>query len=224
MRAPSVAILCCALFSAPARAEELGAIRLADLCVTNGVAAESGSKLRIDSASSRAVLRAMTAEIAEIRFRYLGPSASDKPLASGELRRQIGVKLRAQDSCNLVYAMWRIEPDSRVVVSVKRNPGMSTHDECHADGYVNLKPTTGAQPPKIAIGEDHVLKAELEKTRLTVLADGRIAWSGVLGRQAFEFDGPVGLRTDNARFELTFMAPPPVGPAPAAKCEPSEGD
>ena len=41
----------------------------------------------------------------------------------GELRRQFGLKLRAQDACNLVYVMWRIEPASKLVVSIKCRTG-----------------------------------------------------------------------------------------------------
>jgi hypothetical protein len=106
-----------------------------DLCVTNGnVSVLSGGWLAIDTPSSRAVVRAdakYTADqVAEIHFRYLGPTQTSKPLASGELRRQIGLKLQAEDTCNLIYAMWHIEPDAMVAVSVKRNAGMHTHEQC----------------------------------------------------------------------------------------------
>src|SRR5258708_2670910 len=70
-----------------------------ELCVTNGsVSALPGGRLAIATLSSRAVVRAATEtgadQAAEIRFRYLGPTQTSKPLASGELRRQIGLKLR----------------------------------------------------------------------------------------------------------------------------------
>jgi hypothetical protein len=162
--------------------------------------------LEIDTPSSRAVVRAATEQSAEIRFRYLGPSEGSKPLASGEMRRQIGLKLRAQDSCNLVYAMWHIEPDSRIAVSVKRNPGKQTHEECGARGYVNIKARTSVEMPKIHSGESHVLLAELHGNDLTVTADHRVAWTGTLGREIYEFDGPVGFRTDNARFVFQYYA------------------
>ena len=91
---------------------------LDDLHVTNGVVtALRNGALAIDTPSSRAVVRTAPVsgadQAAEIRFRYVGPSKADKPLASGELRRQIGLKLRAADSCNVVYVMWHIAPDSR---------------------------------------------------------------------------------------------------------------
>jgi hypothetical protein len=179
------------------------------LCVTNGVvSALPGGRLAIETPSSRAVVRAGTVQSAEIRFRYLGPSAGSKPLASGELRRQIGLKLRAQDTCNLVYAMWHIEPDSRIAVSVKRNAGKHTHEECGAGGYLNIKPRTSVALPRIQPGESHTLRAELRGTDLSLVADGRGVWDGTVGNVVAEFDGPVGLRTDNARFELEYYAGP----------------
>src|SRR6202044_499948 len=83
-----------------------------ELCVTNGVVSSPrGGELVIDTPSSRAVVRDLARsqdQVAEIRFRYLGASQESKPLASGELRRQIGLKLQAEDACNVVYAMWHI--------------------------------------------------------------------------------------------------------------------
>src|SRR5450432_2238412 len=63
-----------------------------DLCVTNGnVSVSPGGWLAIDTPSSRAVVRAdakdTADQAAEIHFRYLGPTQTSKPLASGELRR-----------------------------------------------------------------------------------------------------------------------------------------
>ena len=177
------------------------------LCVTNGViAALSGARLAIDSPSSRAVTRNIGYQSAEIRFRYLGPTKTSKPLASGELRRQIGIKLDAQDTCNLLYVMWHIEPDSRIAVSVKRNPGQHTHEQCGAHGYVNIKPAMSVQPAKIWPGDSHTLRADLLREALTVSADGAVVWRGTLGNQIEDLAGPVGLRTDNARFEFEYFA------------------
>src|SRR6266849_5502686 len=131
-----VALLSCSVAQSASPETSASALRRIDrekLCVTNGiVSALPDGRLAIDTPSSRAVVRVATAQTAEIRFRYLGPSEGSKPLASGELRRQIGLKLRAQDSCNLLYAMWHIEPDSRIAVSLKRNAGMHLHEQCRA--------------------------------------------------------------------------------------------
>jgi len=209
---------------APARpSPPLHRIGLSSLCVTNGEVTETpGGRLLIDTPSSRAVVPGSSSAAAEIRFRYLGPSQGSKPLASGEMRRQIGLKLRAQDSCNLLYAMWHIEPDSRLAVSVKRNPGQSQHAECGARGYVNIKPARSVTMPRIQVNEWHTLRAELQGTQLTVVADGHAVWEGTVGTAIFEFDGPPGFRTDNARCELEYLAGG-EGP-PVRACRPSPGD
>jgi hypothetical protein len=157
-------------------------------------------------------VRVASDQTAELRFRYLGPTEASKPLASGELRRQIGLKLKAQDSCNLVYAMWHIEPDSRFAVSIKRNPDKHTHAQCHAGGYVTIRPAHSVALPRIQPGESHSLRADLRGATLTLVADDRVVWEGILRNERSTFDGPVGFRTDNARFEFEYY----VGNAGAA--------
>ena len=182
-----------------------------ELCVTNGIVSPlPDGRLAIETPSSRAVVRAVTEQTAEVRFRYLGPTKDSKPLASGELRRQIGLKLRAQDTCNLVYAMWHIEPDSRLAVSIKRNPDKHTHAECHAGGYLTMKGRRSADLPKVQPGASHWLRASLRGDDLTLIADGRLVWEGTLGSQMATFNGPVGFRTDNARFEFEFYVGSPA--------------
>jgi hypothetical protein len=206
-----------------------------DLCVTNGnVSVLSSGWLAIDTPSSRAVVRTdakhSADQVAEIRFRYLGPSQTSKPLASGELRRQIGLKLQAEDTCNLIYAMWHIEPDTAVAVSVKRNAGMHTHEQCHAGGYLNIRAQRRIDSPPIRPGQTHTLRAELHGNNLIVTADGNVAWVGSLGNEPLSLNGPTGFRTDNARFEFRYYAAHPTnaqtrpgapGPEP---CLVSEGD
>src|SRR5579859_7144712 len=83
-------------WAASAIADELSTVAAGALCVTNGaVSSLPTGRLVIDTASSRGFARGSDGQAAEIRFRYLGPSASSKPLASGEMRRQIGIKLHA---------------------------------------------------------------------------------------------------------------------------------
>ncbi len=206
------------------------------LCVTNGaVSALGGGRLAIATPSSRAFVQAGSEDsgdqVAELRFQYLGPSQDSKPLASGELRRQIGLKLHAEDTCNLIYAMWHIEPDSRVAISVKRNLGMHTHEQCGAHGYINFSAQDRGPPPMRA-GEAHALRAELHGRDLTVTADGKIAWQGTLGTEAALPVGPPGFRTDNAAFAFEYFVDAASGARPTAQraplgrspCVISEGD
>jgi hypothetical protein len=221
--------------SLPTALQRIGRDRL---CVTNGaVTALPGGRLAIETPSSRAVVQVGTEnaadQAAEIHFQYLGPSQDSKPLASGELRRQIGLKLRAQDTCNLIYAMWHIEPDARVAVSIKRNADMHTHEQCGAHGYINFKSQDSiAPPPPIRPGEAHTLRAELRGRDLTVTADGKVAWRGPLGDELPLAVGPPGFRTDNARFAFEYFASAPTGSrataqratSAQARCVISDGD
>ena len=199
------------------------------LCVTNGiVSAQRGGQLAINTPSSRAVVRNFERsedQTAEIRFRYLGPSKPEKPLASGELRRQIGLKLQAEDTCNLVYAMWHIAPDARIVVSVKRNIGMTTHDRCGAGGYVFITPQSRIDPAPILPGGVNTLRADLHGTDLTVTANGKLAWRGRLGSTLPS--GAMGFRTDNVQAILDYYVGgagrPPDRPI-SGGCGQSEGD
>ncbi|PTL76968.1 hypothetical protein DAT35_47545 [Vitiosangium sp. GDMCC 1.1324] len=147
-------------------------------------------------------------QVAELRLTYLGATAVQKPLQSGEMRRQVGLKLRAQDGCNVVYVMWRIEPKAGLVVSVKHNPGMHRSDDCGNGGYQTVKPRSGSAVPVLAPGDSHTLRAELRGAELNVLVDGKPVWEGTLPAEALTFDGPVGLRSDNGRFDVELFSNP----------------
>jgi hypothetical protein len=223
---------CMARSAQPSIEQPLVRIDRSHLCVTNGaITTQDNGLLSIETPSSRAVVPGTVVQAAEIRFRYLGPTAHSKPLASGELRRQIGLKLRAQDSCNLIYAMWHIETDSELAVLVKRNPGMRDHKQCGARGYLPVKAETAITLPKARPGELHALRADLRGNRLTLTTDGIVAWEGQAPADVNEFDGPVGLRTDNGWFQLEYLAvlgdPATLGKSTKgnpAHCAPSSGD
>ncbi len=196
---------------------------LGNLCVTLGDVASTGSRHRVESGKMRAVAATPTGSAAELRFTYLGPSAVTTALASGQVRRQIGVKLRAADSCNVLYVMWRLEPEAKLVVSLKRNPGMHVHAECGTRGYANLAPAKSAPLPAVTVGARHTLRATLAGTQLSVLVDGKEVWSGAVPPETLQLDGPVGLRTDNGRFDFELLAAPGTGFA-SARCVRGEGD
>ena len=177
------------------------------LCITEGgIGRLYGNKLSVSVPKMRAFVTDPTLQEVEARFKYLGPSKKSIPLTSGEMRRQIGLKLRAANGCNLVYAMWRIEPKAELVVSVKSNPGMTSSSECDAHGYQDIKPAHAGQMPKIIPGKRHSLRAIMDGTAMRVYADQNLVWEGDVGSSALTFDGPVGVRTDNGRFEFELFA------------------
>src|SRR5258708_16459930 len=97
----------------------------------------------------RAVVSYLTEPVVEAKLTYLGPSAGEKRLGSGVLRRQFGLKLRAQSGCNLVYAMWRIEPKSPLAVSVKSHPDMRTHPQSPPPRHPHINPTPALHIPPL---------------------------------------------------------------------------
>lgn len=186
----------------------------AALCVTHGEVATAAGHLRIDQPTVRAVAPASRGDAAALRFTYDGPSEDAALLASGQLRRQLGLKLRAADGCNLVYVMWRLEPEPGLEVSIKRNPGKTTHAECGADGYTKVKPKRNRKVPKLEPGAAHTLQAEIRGDELLAWVDNRLMWSGRLGAAAEGMTGPAGLRTDNIAADLDLL----VASGPATPC------
>ena len=179
-----------------------------DLCVTEGrVQDRGGGQMEVDSPAMRAVVSGSSPEVADLRFVYEGSTDQTSVLADGEVRRQAGLKLRAADSCNVIYVIWRFEPEPRVVVSVKNNPGKHRHADCGDDGYQNVKPERSSPVPRPSPGEEHAMQAMLTGSDLRVLVDRELVWQGSV-RIDDTPDGPVGIRTDNARLAFELAALP----------------
>jgi hypothetical protein len=175
------------------------------LCVTEGTIDDaSDGLLAVNSDKMRAYADQVYADTAELSFVYRGATSTTSALASGQVRRQIGLKLRAADACNLVYAMWRIDPQSKLVVSVKTNRGQRTSAECGNRGYRNITPQLERAIPRVLNGDRHHLRAALNGQTLQVWADGQTVWQGNLGADADGLRGPVGVRSDNSRLEFAL--------------------
>src|SRR6266700_3617256 len=83
--------------SPSAVAVALHAVPHEELCVTKGAIAGGA----IAEPTVRAFARGTSGDAAQISFKYGGESEGARALESGELRRQVGLKLRAADSCNV---------------------------------------------------------------------------------------------------------------------------
>jgi hypothetical protein len=175
---------------------------------TDGLFLMEDPKLRATVAGSRG-------HGIELAFRYLGPTTLDAKLRSGRERRQLGLELAARDTCNLLYVMWRVEPQSELVVSLKRNGAQSTHAACENRGYSRLRPAVVSPVPELVPGAEHRLRAEIAGAALSVHVDGALVWRGGLDAAALELSGSGGLRSDNARFEVLALNAdvPPSTPA-----------
>ncbi|HKE30230.1 MAG TPA: hypothetical protein VKD65_00790 [Candidatus Angelobacter sp.] len=224
--------LCCAPLLAGLAREADGKTSMkpvgrSKLCITEGeIEQREDNKLSVSVPKMRAFVTGPTLQEVEAHFTYLGPSKKSSPLASGELRRQFGLKLRAQDGCNLVYAMWRIEPKTELVVSVKSNPGLTQSSECDAHGYHNIKPTQASQLPDVKRGHRYTLRAIIDGSRMRVYANNNLVWEGDLGSDVKSINGPVGVRTDNGRFDFELFAaePQPGQQGASASCRKGSGE
>jgi hypothetical protein len=210
----------------PKQAVELAAVAADTLCATHGQMSDGGK--RVAAPTFRAVVRGGgDASAASITFTANGQSEKTRALASGQLRRQIGLKLHAENGCNLVYVMWRLDPKPMVEVSVKRNPGKRNNKECGNGGYTKVRPDKKRAVPALEYGRQHVLAAELSSGALVAWIDGRVAWRGELPPDAGELRGPAGLRSDNLDYELaSFAVDSRAGIDAHAKCkgDDDEGD
>lgn len=196
------------------------------LCVTEGdIGTDAANRLTVDSTKMRAYVNKWASDAIEAHFTYLGGTTEESRLGSGEIRRQFGLKLRAKNACNLIYAMWRIEPESKVVVSIKKNFGQTTSSECGNHGYQNIKPKHATPVPVLQPGATHALTAQLHGEALKVFIDGRPVWEGDLGPEASDLAGPVGIRSDNVRlaFDLAAGVPPGMHPDFRVACKSGPG-
>ncbi len=203
----SLTYLFCGTLPAKAPAPAWFSASRESLCVTEGEIEEAtGNRLSVNGPKMRAYVNRWTAQAIEARFTYLGPTDVQALLGSGEIRRQFGLKLRARDGCNLIYAMWRFEPESKLVVSVKSNPSEHTSAACGNRGYRNIKAQKTSPVPRLHIGETHTLRAEMNAAEMSVFVDNTPVWEGTVGSEVLSFNGPVGIRSDNARLELELRA------------------
>ena len=205
----------------PPKASRIAPIKTA-LCVTTG-AAKLGTK--VDVPAMRAVAKNTDGEAAALTFTFQGETESQKQLASGDVRRQLGIKLRAQNGCNLIYVMWRLDPKPMIYVQTKINPGAKDHKACGTAGYKKVKPADEHTPPELRVGDKHTLRAEITDDTLEVFVDGERHWRGKLPDTASTLRGPAGIRSDNLAFDLhSFDATTTNVDAGNAKCLNEDND
>lgn len=174
--------------------------------------APDGTWFTIEGPRQRAIAPETTGDEAELRFTWLGVTSDVIPLASGQRREQVGLKLRARDGCNVIYAMWRIAPSAGIVVQLKSNPDDHESSECGNAGYTTVRPRFMEPLDRLSPGDSHALRARIDANVLTVYADGQRVWEGVLPADALALEGPAGMRTDNARIRFELLVPQAASP------------
>ena len=185
-----------------------------ELCVTKGKLPADG---KVTEPTVRAVAIKTTGDAAALEFTFRGNTEKVRELASGQERHQLGLKLRAEDGCNLVYVMWRTDTP-KLDVSIKLNPGMTTHAECGANGYTKIKASKSIPVPALEVGASHVLQAEIVDSDLFAWVDGKVVWQGRLPEAVRLLAGASGFRSDNVVFDLVRFAADPGETGTKAKC------
>ena len=182
-------------------------VRPSDLDVTDGkIQPAKGHRLSVSTKEMRATLKFTTEQTATVKFTYLGPTKDVSRPGTAKVLSQFGIKLRAQNDCNVIYVMWRFSPDQKIAISIQRNPGKRTHAECLDRGYINnLKPRLSDSPPPVEPNQPHVLTVSMSDSDLSVTTDNKLVWWGDLGPVALSLKGPVGVRSDNARLLFDFL-------------------
>jgi len=179
-----------------------------DLDVSSGAITQNDlGYLTIEEPTTRATVRGDYQYRASLQFRYRGPTEVIVPSGSGLELHQIGLMLRAMNPCNLVYVMWRLQPAQEVVVQVKKNAGQSTSQECRNGGYTTLHRQNVAP---FAYFDLRVLDAEIRWTfsspEVRVWIDYQeICRVTVPTNLITGIDGPVGLRTDNGKYDFRYF-------------------
>lgn len=186
-----------------------------DLNVTLGSVSQTDSGfLTVVGPKERAHRKGGSHDDAMLQFRYRGPSDKTSRLSSGLIRRQIGLKMRAMNSCNLLYVMWRIEPVEQIVITVKSNPGKKFHDDCGTSGYHEIAAVPVAESGVSATShKTRRLRVRINdqagRMWCTVIVDGRTIWTGMLPSDLMApIHGPVGFRSDNGSFIFKLLVAP----------------
>lgn len=152
----------------------------------------------IDSPKVRTTIPHTEGTHATLVYTVEGNSSIQEPLQSGEMRHQIGLKLLAQNSCNVVYVM---RHEASINISVKLNPLDTLSQECQDRGYFNIPST-----PSALIGNyQHTLEAYIDMHTLiiTVIDDGRVITAQLPPNTAV-LRGNIGFRSDNVKASLSI--------------------
>lgn len=209
-----------------AGAPELSTVTEVELCTTLGQLRTEGKPWRVQSPKFRATVKGSGGRHASLGFRFLGETEQRSRLKSGAEHAQLGLKLLARDTCNVLYVMWRHSPRPELVVSLKRNPAQREHSGCENRGYVRLRPESSWPVPRLEPGQVHQLRADVVARTLRVHVDEHLVWEGKLSDSALELRGNAGVRSDNVRFELLELKTEQLASGGDATCRaaPEEAD
>jgi hypothetical protein len=88
----------------------------------------------------------------------------------------------------------------------KTNPMQHSSSECGNRGYRNIKPRRSSAIADLRAGQTRRLAASMNGDEMKVFVDGSSVWEGSLGADVIHLQGPVGIRSDNARLLVELRA------------------
>lgn len=177
----------------------------ASCAVEDGTTTACGSQVSTAAPEMRCVFTRSNDQV-YLFFIYSGDTATLAHLGDGSVRRQIGLKVIAQNTCNVLYVMWWT--DGTIQASMKINPNMSTHAQCADGGYSVIGSYSG--PPLVVSTSVHMLHVRILRAtkQLVIQTDNGSAHTFVLPDPALQLIGPTGLRTDNCIADMTTLVTP----------------
>ncbi len=199
----------------------------AALLVTTGEVNQKDGYLEIEHPKVRGTEKTDPHYSARLQFRFNGKTSEEEPLKSGQIPEQFGFKLRAKNSCNVLYVMWRFRESTQngpeqVVVSHKRNPGLSHNwswwifNGCSTRGYTVYRKAEQSEEdygfPTALDRKIHLLEADLFYVEglgypIVVHADDLMVASTVIPTDSLMgLNGPVGIRSDNAVLDFNLWS------------------
>ncbi len=176
--------------------------------VTKGdVAAAGAEKYRVTSDQLRLRVEDTTGDAISVRFHYQGLGKNPAvAMGSGLTRHQFGVFLLAENQCNMLYVMLRLDSKNQATIAVqgKRNPEQALHLVCQNHGYETIKPAFTTPIGELKPDSSIDLTAKVNASGMLVVeVDKKMVWQGSVAELRLPKNGYSGIRTDNVAVEFT---------------------
>ncbi len=158
--------------------------------------ASTPSFIRTNANNFRRPQPAENANQANLYFKIIEKMADPKALGSGVIRHQLGIMLRQNNQCNLVYVMIRLGDKPAIAVQEKVNAGQTTHQACENNGYRTIPGKAVDSLPSLQFGKLYRLQARIEGNALEVFFNQELVWRGN-APQSILSGKQIGFRSDN---------------------------
>lgn len=149
-----------------------------------------------------------------LEVKYNGKTRKKKPLKSGIIERQVCLKLKSPNTCNVLYICWNgVDIGEEFInIQTKRNASILKRKcrglgKCDGEGYDQPIATIQLQNKTLLDQKFHTLSAQIVKSekRLIVCVDNAIVYRGLFDLP-IELNGTSGIRSQNGKFLCRFYS------------------